>query len=369
MDRNMKIADICEIFEKIAPCAFAEDWDNVGLLVGDRTDQASKLMLCIDLTVKVLDEAVKQNADMILAYHPVIFNDLKRMTAQDQPIVYGAVRKGLAVYSMHTALDVVEGGANDVLARAMGLKDTEPLKTLTSKRNKIVVFCPPSDLADIAHAAFHAGGGILGDYSECSFITYGIGTFTSSQSSHPTIGKPGESNATEEARLEIFAPVSLTAGICKAVCDAHSYETPAIDIFQSTDYHADLGMGRVGTFDKPVTLKTLLNRIKKAAGVKKLLLAGAEELDKEISTAACAAGSCGDMWADALKHGAQFYLTGELKHHDALAAVSSGLIVACLGHSNSERMTLVQLTKQLDKKLTGVDVFMSQEDKDPFEIV
>ena len=174
----MKVHQIVKALEQIAPPQLAAEWDNVGLLIGDVEGRAGKLMLCIDLTEAVLAEAKRQRAGMVMAYHPIPFKPVSRITAGDAPVVYAAAAGGLAVYSMHTALDAAPGGANDVLAEVLGLKDIRPLEPAVCEAGcKVVVFTPPSDVSSVADAAFDAGAGRIGRYERVAFFSHGIGTF------------------------------------------------------------------------------------------------------------------------------------------------------------------------------------------------
>jgi len=369
----MKVSQVVDTLGKIAPPRLAAEWDNVGLLIGDDEASVGKLLLCIDLTEAVLAEAVAAKA-MVMAYHPVIFKPLPRLTAREAPVAYAAARQGLAVYAMHTALDAAPGGTNDVLAGTMGLSDPRPLEpTVSDGGCKVVVFVGPDDVARVADAAFDAGAGHIGHYERCAFFSHGIGTFLGGQGTHPAVGAPGRQEASEELRLEIVVPRSRVAGVCSAVRAAHSYETPAIDVYPLNQAPEGCGMGRVGRLDRPVTVETLVRRVKQAAGLKRALLAAdgltGDGKGKLVSLAACCAGSCGASWRAAHAAGATFYLTGEMRHHDALAAAAAGVTCLCLGHSNSERLALKRLAERLAVLSPRLEVLLSQTDRDPFEIV
>jgi len=371
----MKLADIIEALEALAPPHWAEDWDNVGLLVGDAGADVRRILLCVDLRREVLAEAGRARAAMVLAYHPVIFKPLPRVTAADAPLVYEAVRRGIAVYSVHTAFDVVRGGTHDVLAGAMGLTDARPLApTRTHHECKVVVFVPPDDLSRVADAAFAAGAGRIGNYFDCAFFCHGIGAFCGGAGTHPTVGHTGRHETPEELRLEVIAPRTQAAGVCRAIRSAHSYETPAIDVYPLESCPEGCGLGRIGPLPRAVSVRTLIGRIKAATGLKKLLVARpaahtAGRKPPPVVTAACGAGACGALHRDAAAAGATFYLTGEMRHHDLLAATAAGLTVACLGHSNSERIALDSLAKRLSPLLDKVAVAVSKHDRDPLEIV
>jgi len=375
----MKVQRIVEAIESLAPPQLAADWDNVGLLVGDSGATVGKIVLCIDLSEAVLAEAVRAKSQMVMAYHPVIFKSVSRVTTAAAPVLYEAIRRGLAVYSTHTALDAAPGGTNDVLAEAMGLSSFVPLEPVVrSGQRKVVTFVPGQDLHRVAEAAFAAGAGRVGNYHDCAFFGHGIGTFCGLPGTHPSIGMPGHHEAAEEMRFEVIAPQAAAAEVCRAIRAAHSYETPAIDVYPLEDLPANCGMGRIGRLPRAVKETTLINRVKKAIGLNRVLVArpgGASGAAKSkrsagsVSVVACGAGSCGSLWKKAAAAGAQFYLTGEIRHHDALAAAAAGMTVACVGHSNSERIALSGLAARLGDVLPGLRVVVSKQDRDPFEIV
>jgi len=372
----MKVSRIVQALEAIAPPSMAQEWDNVGLLVGDPSRQTSALLLCIDLTEETLSEAVRAKAGMVLAYHPVIFKPLSRITADAVPVLYQVVRRGLAVYSTHTALDAAPGGTNDILAEAMGLEDRRPLEPAgDDSQCKVVVFVPPDEASRVADAAFAAGAGRIGNYAECAFFCHGIGSFFGQPGAHPRVGQAGRREVAEELRLEMIAPVSKAAEVCAAIRAVHSYEQPAIDVYPLRQHPPGYGMGRIGRLSRPVTVGTLINRLKRATKLKRVLVAsgaagrGRNGLGSLVSTAACCAGSCGSVFRSAIKAGATFYLTGEMRHHDALEAAAAGMTVVCLGHSNSERIALRRLAERLNVVLPGLKVLVSKRDRDPFEII
>ena len=368
----MRIADVVAHLERIAPPAWAESWDNVGLLVGDPARRCERVLLCIDLTEAVLAEARAAKASLVMAYHPVIFKPVARLTPGAAPIVYAALRANVAVYSVHTAYDMAVGGSNDALADALGMSDDRrPLRPRCAEGAfKVVVFAPPADLPAIQAAAFAAGAGAFGPtsaYGECGFHTAGTGTFFGSDAATPAVGRPGRREAVDEVRWETICPRGRLPAVLRAITDAHSYEEPAVDVLALTDAPPGVGLGRVGTLARPVALKTMLARIRKACGVSRLLLAGPRE--RTVRTLAVGCGSCGSLFRDALAAPADLYVTGELRHHDALAAAAGGLTVACVGHSNSERLTLGAMERSLRQALPGLEVVRSEADADPFVIV
>lgn len=362
----MKVQDVIKALETIAPPQLAQRDDNVGLVLGDASADVRALMLCVDMTAPVLKEAA--GVQMLMAYHPPIYKPVSRVTATAAPVLYDALRRGLAVYSVHSAFDCAPGGANDVLAQAAGVSSARPLEPSQGPGQcKIVVFAPPEDLSRIADAAFSAGAGRIGNYHDCAFFVHGIGAFCGGPGSHPTLGKPGRHEVNEEMRLEVISPLACAAAVCAAMRDAHSYEEPAIDVYPLADLPEGCGLGRIGRLAKPMSVAAVIARVKKAAGARNVQVAsGAAKV--AVTTVACAAGSCGSLYKAALAGGAQLYITGEMRHHDALAASAAGMTVVCLGHSNSERPALASLAQRLKALLPKLKVTLSKADRDPFVV-
>lgn len=366
--KEYRVGDICNAMETLAPLIQAEEWDNVGLLIGDRADYASKLLLAIDLTPAVLAEARQARAEMVMAYHPIVFKPVSRLTAQATPVAYAAARAGLAVYSPHTALDAATGGTNDVLAEAIGIRDAKPLQPASSPEQcKVVVFTPASDLQAVSQAAFACGAGVIGNYTQCTFYSPGEGTFRGQKGTHPTLGKAGRLEHAQELRLEFLAPAERLDEILSAIRQAHSYETPGIDVYPTQPLPGDCGLGRVGPLAKATTLESLIRQVKKALGVGGVMVVG--DLSAKVRRAACCAGSCGKLIYSALTERADVYVTGELRHHDALEARRQGLAVVCVGHSHSERIVLSPLRARLGDMLPGLAIQQALHDRDPFEMV
>ena len=372
----MKIAGIVQTLESIAPPALAEEWDNVGLLVGDDGADVKKLMVCVDLTAEVLAEAVRNKVQMILTHHPVIPKGITRVTSRKTPIVFEAVRRGIAVYAAHTNFDAAPGGTTEVLVEAMGLKRVRPLRPrVTHEECKIVTLVPPAGLSKVSAAAFAAGAGHIGRYYDCAFFSHGIGAFCGGEGSHPTVGRPGEPEVAEEIRLEVVAPKAKAAQVCAAIAAAHGYETPAIDVYPLEDHSQGWGICQVGELPRPATVRTLIARVKKALGVKEALVAGlpgksgGPKRANLVSTVACCAGSGRHSVRDAIAAGATFFLTGELGHHEALEAGEAGMAVVVIGHGNSERAAMKRLSRSLASMLPKVKVTFAKADHDPLVIV
>lgn len=361
----MKLLHAIEALEAIAPTRFAESWDNVGLLAGDPEQEVHCALLAIDYTPAVAEEAKEKKCDLIVAYHPPIFDGLKRITAPS--LIHDAIRRGIAIYSPHTALDVAPGGTNDMLANAVGLTNTTPLKRNAPKPThyKLVTFVPQKDVEQVSSALFQAGAGWIGNYSSCSFQLSGSGTFFGEEGSDPTVGQSGRLERVEEIRIETVVPIHAVDRVIAALREAHPYEEPAFDLNMLAAPPDGLGMGRIGDF-APIPREQVIDRIKRELGLQHVLIAGPTA--GTITRAAVCAGACGKHLDDALSQKAELYLTGEMRHHDALKAANAGMTVVCVLHSNSERAVLKLLAEQLQKRLPTLPALVSEQDRDPFLI-
>ncbi|HAL44880.1 MAG TPA: Nif3-like dinuclear metal center hexameric protein [Phycisphaerales bacterium] len=364
----MKIKDCINEIEKIAPRKMAQSWDNTGLLVGDENETVKKILITIDITKDVLKEAKKTGCNFIISYHPVIWDGLK--TVEKDSIVYGLIKNNISVYSIHTALDAVDGGVNDGLAEIVGIKNPKPMGDFVDcnqNNYKLVVFVPTESLQKVADAVFRAGGGWIGNYSHCSYNSAGLGTFFPLEGANPTIGKRGKFENVQEIKFETIVPAEKIEKVVNAMKAAHPYEVPAFDIIKLHSLGDKIGLGRIGLLEKPVQFGALLKNIKRMTGSKAAGIVGPKK--RLVKKAAVCAGSCGKLIMNVIAEKCDLYLTGEIKHHQALAAQEAGVTVVCLSHTVSERFILKKVAKELQKGLKSVKIMVSKADKDPFEWV
>jgi len=359
----MNVSDLVGAMEAIAPTRFAASWDNVGLLVGDEGAPVTRILLTVDCTGPIVEEARREKCDAIVAYHPPIFEPARRFNAG--ALVFELARSGIAVYSPHTALDVAEGGTNDALADALAMTDRAPLRAFEPAEGevKLVTFVPSEHVDAVAQALFGSGAGHLGNYSSCSFRTSGTGTFLGEEGASPTVGVAGKLAQQQEVRLETIVPLARVEAVVRALRRSHPYEEPAFDLVRLAPPPAGRGYGRVGHVPTSPT-RVLIDRAKRSLGVSHVLVAG--PLERDVYLAAVCAGSGGDLVNEAVASGAQVFLTGELKHRDVLRAVHAGLTVVCALHSASERGVLAALERRLGDRLPGVSFVRSRVDREPY---
>lgn len=362
------IGDVEKVLGEIAPLGHAESWDNVGLLAGDRTDACRKVLLCIDLSDRVLDEAERLGANLLLCYHPPLFKPIARLRADrcgTEALLWRTARMGCAIYSPHTALDAAPGGTNDVMADLCRLVDARPLDDGLAgpAQCKVVVFVPTANVDAVAEAMFHAGAGQIGQYHHCSFRIPGQGTFWPGEGTHPVVGQPGRLERVDELRLEVICPISMVPEVVAAIRESHPYEEPAFDVQALLATPAASGMGRIGRLAAPVSAMAFAQQLSRAVGTELAMLAG--DGSRVVKQVAVVVGSAG-TWALQQRRFAEadLLVTGELKHHDAIAYVAAGKVVLALGHWASERPALEHLAGRVGEKMPALEFVVSQEDRD-----
>jgi len=367
------IADIVRAVDNLAPFRLAEEWDNVGLLLGDAAWPVRRVLVSLDVTETVCDEAERLEADCLLAHHPFLFKDVSRVTAETRAgrfaLRLAAGRR--AVIAAHTNLDAAQGGLCDLLAERAGLADLEPLRAEPLERTyKVVVLVPAGDVESVRLAAFDAGAGRIGAYTECSFAAEGEGTFFAGEGTSPAVGPAsaeatagrarGERSTVSEHRLEVLAAESRVGAVVAAIGRAHSYETPAIDVYPLKDLPGEAGLGRVGRLKKPKTAGQLADDIKRALGLSCVQVAG--ERSARVERVAVCTGSGSGLVEAVRAAGCQAYLAGELKYHEAQALAAEGIAVILGGHYETERVPLEDWTPRLAEAV-DVEVRLSESER------
>ncbi len=367
--KAIRVTDVCNALETIAPLHLGQKWDNIGLLAGDANAPVSKALLCIDLTPEVATEAIKSGVDFVMAYHPPIFKPVARMTAQSsgpEAAIFRCIANGIAVYSTHTALDAADGGTNDVIANLCGVTETEPLEYTTSptSERKIATFVPAKNVDAVAKAMSKAGAGRIGDYEQCSYRIEGHGTFFGTEGTNPAAGKRGRLERVDEVRLEMVCPTNRVPKVIAAMTDAHPYEEVAYDIYP-IESHPERGIGRVGRIAQPVTLESLARKLKKASGAPGTHIVG--KPIQKIHRVVIVAGAAGSLPFTIPLGKTDVIITGEIRHHDALTILRKPCNAIALGHWSSEHPTLKHLAKRLTVMTKGVLFKVSRADCEPFQ--
>jgi dinuclear metal center YbgI/SA1388 family protein len=370
----VQVSEVTKVLEAIAPPEYATEWDNVGLLIGTPQWEVTGLLLAVDLTQAVLREAIDAGGRMVVAYHPPIFKPLERLTdaTTGQRIALEAARNGVAVHSPHTALDAAPGGVNDWIAEGLGRGDVRALRAQpalpTSEQCKLVTFCP-ADAADRLRSALATvGAGRIGGYELCSFEIAGSGTFLAGEGTSPRVGRKGGLQRVDELRLEMVCPEASLALAVTTLREFHPYEEPPIEIYRLQPRpQRGIGEGRRVVLDQELTLPGLVERIKTLLAVDTLRVAVGDGARRRYRTIGLCPGAGGPLRPAATEQGCELFLTGEMRHHDVLAARADGCTVVLAGHTNTERGYLRPFRKRLRAALPDLTVSVSKKDADPLK--
>jgi dinuclear metal center YbgI/SA1388 family protein len=366
----LTVADVVQFLDRFAPPALAADWDNVGLLLGERGAPAAKVLTCLTVTPEVAAEAVEAGAGLIVTHHPVLFRAVKRLTdaTPEGRMLLALLRAGVAVCSPHTAFDNTRGGINEMLAARLGLTAVGPLRRRDEARQcKVVVFVPDKDLGRVSDALFAAGAGQIGQYSECSFRLAGTGTFFGSDSANPTVGQKGRREEVSEWRLEAVCPETRVDAVVAALRKAHSYEEPAYDVYPLRPAASPLGEGRIGSLPQPMPLADFARTVKDMLRATTVQVVG--DLTAAVQRVAVVCGAGGELLSDAVRARADVLLTGEARFHDYLFARSQGLALVLPGHYATERFGVEELANQLQAQFPQAQVWASRRERDPVQWV
>jgi len=362
----VKCQDVLDFIESIAPASLAEDWDNVGLMVGGRSKKIEKILVCLDVTKKVVDEAISIKADLILSHHPFIFKSFKKIDTDNFKgnLICKLLKNDINVLSAHTNLDFVKEGVNEQLAHALGLKNLRNLMRYKSENlYKIVVFVPIDSVDAVREAISEAGAGWIGNYSDCTFMTAGTGTFKPLEGTNPYIGQRGRIEKVDEYRLESVVPQRKLSKVIKAMLEAHPYEEPAYDIYLLDRKAEEYGYGRIGTLENPQSLNEFVALIKQRLDVPYVRLIGS--VDGKITKVAVFCGGFDEDIIGALKGNADVLVTGDVKYNTAVDLVQMGLCVIDAGHYNTERVIVPKLVEMLQNKFPEISVVGSREEENP----
>ncbi len=347
------LADIIGFLNQLCPPELAEDWDNVGLQVGDLSAKIDKVLVCLDVEDIAIEEAQRLGAQLIISHHPLIFKPLQRVSATDMPgrILFKAVKQDISVVSAHTNLDRAADGLNDWLANRLGVSDATPLEASVGGHfYKLVVYVPAGHEGEVRDAILAAGAGSVGAYDSCSFSSHGTGTFRGSNGTQPFIGTPGEIEATEEVRLETIVPRPVLNKAISRMIKAHPYEEVAYDLIPLANKRKNVGLGRVGTLDKAMSLDAFATQVKETLGLSALTLVG--DLKQNLKKVAVCGGSGMSLLSTALRQGVDCLVTGDIKFHEAQRARAEGMTLIDAGHFATEQIMVAELSGRLRKVLS-----------------
>jgi dinuclear metal center YbgI/SA1388 family protein len=334
----MQVKDIATVFETFAPLQYQESYDNAGLCIGNPEMPINAVLLTIDITEAVIDEAIEKKCNLIISHHPLIFSGLKKITGNNyvERCVLKAIQSNIAIYSAHTNADSVWNGVNSIIADKLNLKDCKILSPQKGELRKLVTFVPEAQANQVREALFNAGAGSIGNYDSCSYNIKGEGTFKGNESSKPFVGEPGNLHVEPEIRIETIFPKHIQSKILSALNSKHPYEEPAYDIYPLENNFERIGMGMFGELENEMDELDFLKIIKTAfnAGcVRYTPLTG-----KKVKKVAICGGSGSSMLKDAIRSGADFFITADFKYHQFFDAEGK-LVIADIGHYESEQFT------------------------------
>ena len=364
----MKISQIIETLEDFAPLVLQENFDNSGLQIGDISQKVKGVLLCLDVTEEVLEEALELDCNLIISHHPLLFKPIKKLTGKTyiERCVTKACKHDLVIYSVHTNLDNTFGGVNFYLAEKLGLQN---LRILSPKKDgllKLVTFVPESHAETVRSALFGAGAGDIGNYDLCSFNVQGAGTFRAGEQANPFVGNLNELHTEPEIRIETILPVQKKSTILRTLLAVHPYEEPAYDFYQLANEWDRAGSGVVGELPYPQNEEVFLQQLKtifKLQSLKHSPLTG-----KEISEVALCGGNGAFLIPDAISYGADIFITGEAKYNDYFD-VENKILLAVIGHYESEIITKELFYDIITKKITNFAVHFSTTNSNPVNYI
>jgi dinuclear metal center YbgI/SA1388 family protein len=369
-----RIFDIIKAMETIAPIRFAEEWDNVGLQVGQKNWPVRTIWIALDPGPDVVNDACKNGVDLLITHHPLIFHPLRSINLNTSvgSIIQKAIRHQMAIFSAHTNLDNAIDGLNDILAQRIGIKNLKVLGKVGPTENyKLVLYVPVAYEQQILNSIFETKAGEIGSYSCCSFRNKGIGTYRPGSSSKPFSGKVDEISHTDEIRIETVVRKSDLNSIIEYVRKNHPYETMAYDIYPLIENEDMQGSGRIGDLCESTELISFARSIKEKLGLNSVKIAGNPDLT--VNTAAVCTGSGSSLLNNFISSGAQVYISGDLRYHDARAVEAANLGLIDIGHFASEHLIVDVLADRLGKILSKDGFYVKVEayglENDPFMIL
>jgi len=360
----MQIAVILAHLESIAPLAYQENYDNAGLLTGNGDWECSGALVTLDATEAVVQEAIFRKCNLIIAHHPIIFGGLKKITGKNyvERTVISAIKNDIAIYAIHTNLDNVREGVNGKMAAELGLVNGRPLLPKEATLQKLFTFVPPAHLETVRNAVFSAGGGEIGQYSECSFTTEGEGSFKGGQGTSPFVGLPGLRHEEKEVRLEVILPAYLSSRVIQAMIRAHPYEEVAYDLMALSNTHPGVGSGLIGELPEMMGESEFLDRIKQVFRLQ--VIRHTPLTGRPVKKCALCGGAGSSLISKALAAGADFYITADVKYHEFFDA-DGRLVIADIGHFESEQFTIDLLFDILREKFPNFAVLKSDSKTNP----
>lgn len=370
--KGQRIQDLLGLVHQLYDPGLAEEWDNVGLQVGDPAATVERVMVSLDPCVPAVQAAMDAGAQALVTHHPLLFRPIKRLTPEDAvgQVLWAAIRSGVAIISAHTNLDSAAEGLNHWLATELGVAQAVPLQPASGDYLKLVVFVPAGHEQSVAEALFAGGAGQIGAYDQCSFRARGEGTFRPGASTRPFIGQPGRMEQVEETRLETIVPKRRLARCLDRMHRAHPYEEVAYDLIPLQNPVPGAGLGRIGRLAQATTLDLFAASVKESLGCDLLRLTGSGETP--VQKVALCGGSGAGLLQAAHRQGADVLVTGDVKYHEARQAEELGIALVDAGHFATEKLMIELVAKALQdaaaKQHWSMSVITYAGEQDPFRL-
>lgn len=358
------IRELTTYLETIAPLAYQESYDNAGLIVGDSAADVTGVLVSLDATEAVVDEAMARGCNLIVAHHPIVFRGLKKFNGTNyvERTVIKAIKNDVAIYAIHTNLDNVSGGVSFTIAEKLGLENVRILSPKAQILSKLAVFVPADNLPAVLTAIWQAGAGRIATYDHCSFRVGGTGTFRPLDGANPVVGSVGQDETVPEQRLEVLLPTYLERAVVAAMTAAHDYEVPAYDLYPLNNKNQTVGSGAVGELPEPMSRKTWLSYLKNRMDLNVIRYTALP--DRPVQRVAVCGGSGSFLLPDAIRAGADAFVTADFKYHEFFDA-EDRLTICDIGHYESEVCTKELLGKILADKFLNFAVILSETDTNP----
>ena len=360
----MKLREITDYLESIAPLNYQEDYDNSGLIVGHMNDEVTSALVALDCTEQIVDEAIAKGCDLIITHHPIVFKGLKKFNGKTyvERVVLKAIKHNIALYAIHTNLDHVFEGVSGEICKRLGIVNGKILSPKGGLLKKLVVFCPTASADEVKQALFSAGAGHIGKYSECSFGTEGLGTFKANDEANPFVGEKGIMHQEQEQRIEVVFKTQDERKIVVALLESHPYEEVAYDIYAISNTLATVGAGMVGWLPEEMDASDFLRHVKDKMQTK--VIRHTQLLPKKIKKVAVCGGSGSFLLKDAIAAGADAFITADFKYHEFFDAEDK-LMICDIGHYESEQFTSNLLIDNIQEKFRNFAIRLTEHNTNP----
>jgi len=360
----MKLSLLTAYLESLAPLSYQEDYDNSGLIVGNPDKEVHQALISLDCTEAIVDEAIAKNCEVIISHHPIVFRGLKKLNGKTyvERVVEKAIKNDIAIYAIHTNLDNVMEGVNKKICEMLELENCRILAPKSGLLKKLVTYVPTEKAEQVRNALFHAGAGDIGNYSECSFNAEGTGTFKGGEDATPYVGEPGKRHYENEIRIETVYPAAIESKLLMALFLAHPYEEVAYDLYTLSNQHQQVGSGMIGELEEEMTDEEFLFVIKQNMQTK--VIRHTALTGKKVKRVAVCGGSGSFLLKYALSAGADFFVTADFKYHEFFDAEGK-LVIADIGHFESEQFTVQLLHDIIRKKFTNFAVRLTEINTNP----